>query len=380
MKAIISRLLLCILILFLLDPGQFFILKLFPRSSGISAYFRAQTVFALDPDANSGLNVRPAGATTIRQTEASRWVRYDSGDKTDWLKVSPPAADNTSLIIHFNFLRITGKAVVEVYGPDPFAAFLEQREIERRGIYEYITPTVTDHYVKVYVVAQGNLAYYEFSYALVPLPSSLTSLPSTNTSAPTVTPIMKSTPLPSPTEVLTVGPISSPMIPLMTTPILTATHGLSKSDCQIIGKRYGAPPNLLWALTVISTLNEKTPEIYEVRKVVNSEQLKFLQKIARDTGRSISDFTGSSTGAMGPMQLMPATFYLYAQDGNGDGIKDPLNPYDNVATAAYFLARNIAEKNSLKTALMNYTNDPVFYEKILNFYLELEAEKELTSR
>lgn len=119
---------------------------------------------------------------------------------------------------------------------------------------------------------------------------------------------------------------------------------------------------------------------YEVQKVVDSTQLKFLQKIARHTRRSISDFKGSRLGAMGYMQIVPSTFYTYAQDGDGDGMKDPLNPYDSLATAAYFLARTIAVKSNLRTALRSYNNSSVYCTKVLKLSNELELESKLAAR
>jgi membrane-bound lytic murein transglycosylase B len=162
---------------------------------------------------------------------------------------------------------------------------------------------------------------------------------------------------------------------LTETPIPSASHALSKSEFQIIGEKYGVPPNLLRALSAVGSQNGRVPGDYEVRKVVDDEQLKFLGKIAEDTGRPISDFKGSSAGAMGYIQFMPTTFYYYAQDGNGDGIKDPLNSYDSVATAAYFLAQKIAKENSIEAALKSYSNNPTFYEKILKLYWKLESEE-----
>jgi len=47
--------------------------------------------------------------------------------------------------------------------------------------------------------------------------------------------------------------------------------------------------------------------------------------------------TTNGIGAAGLGQFLPATWAEYAQDGNGDGIKDVHSPWDNLATVAYFL-------------------------------------------
>ena len=59
---------------------------------------------------------------------------------------------------------------------------------------------------------------------------------------------------------------------------------------------------------------------FEIREVVDGTQLKYLKKIAQQTERSLSEFKGSYAGAMGYMQIMPSTFHMYGQDGDGDGI------------------------------------------------------------
>jgi membrane-bound lytic murein transglycosylase B len=158
------------------------------------------------------------------------------------------------------------------------------------------------------------------------------------------------------------------------------SHGLalSGSDLQTIGRRYGVSPHLLRAISMVESQSGELLGEYEVRQVVDHTQLKFLKKIARYTGRSISDFKGSDRGAMGYMQIIPSTFYMYAQDGDGDGVKDPLNAHDSVATAAYYLARELAKKNSTKAALKSYNNDTDYCEKILTLYREFTSRNSLT--
>ncbi len=384
-----------IAVLLLVSLCQPLITYVYPRESGIFAYFIVQTCFASDPDANSGSNVKPSGATTITQAKDSRWVIYDRGDKTDWLKVSPPRSENQHLIICFNFLQVEGEVVVEVY-KDPSADFLEKRVIERVGIYEYIPQTIEDYYIKLYAVDQGSLAHYEFSYTLTSLPTSTSIstpmstpvLTTTLTITPTpiprpipaITPIPTITPTPTPTEVPTATSTPAQSLTVTVASIPAITQTLSESDFEVIGDRYGVPFNLLRAIVIIESQEGRVPGSFEVSKIVDSTQLKFLRKIAQHTGRSISDFKGSSTGTMGYMQFMPATFYYYAQDGNGDGIKDPLNPYDSLATAAYFLAQEIAKKKGIQAALKSYNNSPASYEKILQLYWKLEADNKRTSR
>jgi membrane-bound lytic murein transglycosylase B len=161
-----------------------------------------------------------------------------------------------------------------------------------------------------------------------------------------------------------------------------ASHAfaLSDSDFQKIGSRYGISPYLLLAISIVESQKGELQGRHEVKKVVNNTQLKFLRKIAAHTGRDISKFKGSYAGAMGYMQIMPSTFYTYGQDGNGDGVKDPLDPIDSLATAAYFLAHKIALKdNNIAAALKKYNNSGVYSRKVLKLSQKLELERTFAS-
>jgi membrane-bound lytic murein transglycosylase B len=161
---------------------------------------------------------------------------------------------------------------------------------------------------------------------------------------------------------------------------VSQVFALSESDFQAFGNKYGVSPYLLLAISIIESQDGELLGRHEVRKVVDTVQLRFLHKIARHTGRKLGEFKGSRAGAMGYMQIMPSTFYIYGQDGNGDGIKDPLDPYDSLATAAYYLARNIAIKDNLRTALKNYNNSAAYYKKVLKLSRKLEVESKMAAR
>jgi murein DD-endopeptidase MepM/ murein hydrolase activator NlpD len=59
---------------------------------------------------------------------------------------------------------------------------------------------------------------------------------------------------------------------------------------------------------------------------INAEETNF----GRDLGTS-------SAGAIGWMQFLPSTWASYAVDGNGDGRRDPFDPWDAIFTAARYL-------------------------------------------
>lgn len=60
-------------------------------------------------------------------------------------------------------------------------------------------------------------------------------------------------------------------------------------------------------------------------------------------GTNMNNTTGS--GAMGWMMFMPETWAAYGVDGNGDGTKDPYNPWDAIFAAARYLRASGAPGN-----------------------------------
>jgi membrane-bound lytic murein transglycosylase B len=156
-------------------------------------------------------------------------------------------------------------------------------------------------------------------------------------------------------------------------------YALSEADFQAAGRKYGVSPYLLQAIGNVESQHGELLGKYTVSEVADATQLIFLRKIARHTGRDISEFKGSYAGAMGYMQIMPSTFHAYAQDGDNDGIRDPLNPYDSLATAAYFLARTLARKDTMRAALKKYNNSEVYCDKVLALYLQLKVESQVAS-
>ncbi len=159
-----------------------------------------------------------------------------------------------------------------------------------------------------------------------------------------------------------------------------AEENITEADFQRIGSMYGVSPYLLLAVSIIESQGGRVLGIHEVRNVVNNKQLKYLQRIADRTNRDISEFKGSRAGAMGYMQIVPSTFYTYAQDGNGDGVKDPLNHLDSLATAAYFLARSIATKGGLRPAIKLYNNSNAYCNQVLALSKHLELENTFAAR
>jgi membrane-bound lytic murein transglycosylase B len=163
-------------------------------------------------------------------------------------------------------------------------------------------------------------------------------------------------------------------------PAAFAENELTKADFQRVGGKYGVSPYLLIAISEVESQHGTLLGKKKVHEAVNPKQKRYLEKIARHTGRDISEFHGSSAGAMGQMQIMPSTFYTYGQDGNGDGIKDPLDPQDSLATAAYFLARTIAVKGNVRTAIRGYNNSSAYCNEVLALSKKMEMESTFAAK
>jgi len=89
--------------------------------------------------------------------------------------------------------------------------------------------------------------------------------------------------------------------------------------------------------------------------------LAAINEIETDYGRNLSV---SSSGAVGWMQFLPATFKQYGVDANGDGNADPYNPVDAVFTAARYLHAAGASKN-LGKAIFAYNHAGWYVQSVL---------------
>ncbi|MDO8650050.1 MAG: lytic transglycosylase domain-containing protein [Candidatus Berkelbacteria bacterium] len=75
-----------------------------------------------------------------------------------------------------------------------------------------------------------------------------------------------------------------------------------------------------------------------------------------ESGTQMSTAVRSYAGAQGPLQFMPGTWRAYAQDGNGDGVKNINDARDSLFGAAKLLAVNGAASGNIDGALLRYNH------------------------
>ena len=79
--------------------------------------------------------------------------------------------------------------------------------------------------------------------------------------------------------------------------------------------------------------------------------------IGRDTDRGVWDGDPVLDHAVGAMQFIPSTWRVFQADGNGDGVEDPSNVFDETVAAGEYLcigSRDLANRPDLIAALYSY--------------------------
>jgi Transglycosylase SLT domain len=71
----------------------------------------------------------------------------------------------------------------------------------------------------------------------------------------------------------------------------------------------------------------------------------------------------SSAGAVGWMQFLPESWAAYGVDANGDGVRDPANPWDAIFAAARLLAASGAP-GDWQAAIFSYNHAQWYVEKV----------------
>jgi len=122
------------------------------------------------------------------------------------------------------------------------------------------------------------------------------------------------------------------------------------SDLKRIGEQYGVQPRFIVALWGVESNFGRLTGGYNVIDALSTLAFEgrreaFFRKETMaaltilDEGHiTVNNMKGSWAGAMGQCQFMPSSFIHFAQDGNGDGVKDIWkNTEDVFASAANYL-------------------------------------------
>ena len=224
-------------------------------------FLRAQPAMAFDPDENSGDNFFPEHATDIRLKSDSRWINYDRGDKTDWLKIAAEPAEGLRVVTDIEVINMEGTVVLEIFGDDPYAEPIEARQISTPGLVRIINPNA--QYLKIYAAGPGALAQYSFVYTQA-APDTLQQLitpTATPSSAPTFTPAPTLTPPPTPTMMPESTPPPSPIPTLAPTPTPSPTPTMTPEPTPTPSPVPTMTPEPTPTIAAADTpLQEPTPE------------------------------------------------------------------------------------------------------------------------
>lgn len=128
------------------------------------------------------------------------------------------------------------------------------------------------------------------------------------------------------------------------------THWYLESGMRLGGDGGGAGGYS--ALRQIISKQSEPAERHRWHRFVANE--RDLRAIAEHCGYDLQTLQGSSTGALGPMQIQPSTWVLGAVDADGDGQACPLNLADAMFTAAMKLRNDYGRLGDWNGAMLAY--------------------------
>jgi membrane-bound lytic murein transglycosylase B len=104
-------------------------------------------------------------------------------------------------------------------------------------------------------------------------------------------------------------------------------------------------------------------------------ELSHLVRLANDLKIDPLSITGSFSGALGPAQFLPSSFWLFGVDGDGDGIADPFNLADAKFSIGHYLQifgwAEDAPIEQKRKAVWFYNRSQVYVNTIMMIYEKL---------
>jgi membrane-bound lytic murein transglycosylase B len=104
-------------------------------------------------------------------------------------------------------------------------------------------------------------------------------------------------------------------------------------------------------------------------------ELSCLVRLADSLKIDPLTISGSFSGALGPEQFLPSSFWLFGIDGNGDGIADPFNPEDAIFSMGNYLRMfgwtEDAHIDQKRRAVWFYNRSRVYVNTVLMVYDKL---------
>jgi membrane-bound lytic murein transglycosylase B len=101
-------------------------------------------------------------------------------------------------------------------------------------------------------------------------------------------------------------------------------------------------------------------------------ELSHLVRLANDLKIDPLTITGSFSGALGPAQFLPSSFWLFGVDGDGDGIADPFNLADAKFSMGHYLQifgwTEDAPIDQKRKAVWFYNRSQVYVNTIMMIY------------
>lgn len=127
------------------------------------------------------------------------------------------------------------------------------------------------------------------------------------------------------------------------------------------------------AKTVVAASTKTSDPGFEVKRswaqkaaAAHGIDWKLLEAVWQiESGKQWYTTVRSYAGARGPCQFMPGTWRGYAQDGNGDGVKNIDDARDCLFASAKLLARNGAASGDHRRALFAYNHSNHYVNTVL---------------